>query len=234
MRVSTALRLGVGAGGVAMMGFGVWTLWVEKARIGLPASIGRWLLGGVIGHDAILAPVVFIACAVAGRLTGARVRRALALFLLAGGSLVIVGLPDILRSGDNPNPTVTPLDYPRNLTIALGAVALVAVLSVVPGGVRDRRRRAQEARLRVLAEAASARAEEEAMARSAAGADGGAEPEVETEAELQAVPEVEPETVVQTEVRSEPEADAEAAPAPAPAPAPEQTSTEQDGDPENG
>jgi hypothetical protein len=232
MRVSTALRLGVGACGVAMLAFGLWTFWRLKSHIGLPASIGRWLLGGVIGHDAILAPLVFLGCALAGRCTSARVRRALALFLLAGGSLVIVGLPDILRSGDNPNPTVTPLDYPRNLTIALGAVALVAVLSVVPGGVRDRRRRAQEARLRVLAEAASARAEEEAMARSAAGADGGAEPEVETEAELQAVPEVEPETVVQTEVRSEPEADAEAAPAPAPAP--EQTSTEQDGDPENG
>jgi hypothetical protein len=190
MRVSTALRVGVGAGGVAMIGFGVWTLWVEKARIGQPASIGRWLVGGVIGHDAILAPAVFLACALAGRYTGARVRRALALFLLAGGSLVIVGLPDILRSGDNPNPTVTPLDYPRNLTIALGAVALIAALSVVPGGVRDRRARAREARLRAEIQAALAKAEEEAMARKAqAEADPEPEPEPTPEPEPQAPPE---------------------------------------------
>ena len=226
MRVSTALRLGVGAGGVAMMGFGVWTLWVEKARIGLPASIGRWLLGGVIGHDAILAPVVFIACAVAGRLTGARMRRALALFLLAGGSLVIVGLPDILRSGDNPNPTVTPLDYPRNLTIALGAVAVIAVLSVVPGGVRDRRRRAREARLRVQAEAALARAKEKAMAQDAAHAQADAEP----------APEPEPEPKLELELEPEPEPKPEPEPqAPsAGPPAQEQVPTEQDGDPEDG
>ena len=209
MRVSTALRMGVGASGVAMIGFGAWTLWVEKAHIGLPASIGRWLLGGVIGHDAILAPVVFLGCALAGRYTSARVRRALALFLLAGGSLVIVGLPDILRSGDNPNPTVTPLDYPRNLTIALSAVALIAVLSVVPGGLRDRRRRAREvreARLRAQAEAeakaaasAKAREEEEARARPAP-------PDEQTPAE-QVSPEQTP---------------------------PEQKPTDQDGEPEDG
>jgi hypothetical protein len=205
MRVSTALRLGVGACGVAMLAFGLWTFWRLKSHIGLPASIWRWLLGGVIGHDAILAPAVFLCCALAGRYTSARVRRALALFLLAGGSLVIVGLPDILRSGDNPNPTVTPLDYPRNLTIALGAVALIAVLTLVPGGVRDRRRRAQEARLRMQAEAVAAAAS-------------------------QADTEVEPEIVVHTETQSEPEHEPEIQAVPAP----EQTSTEQDGDPEDG
>jgi hypothetical protein len=212
MRVSTALRLAVGAGGVAMIGFGVWTLWVEKAHIGLPASIGRWLLGGVIGHDAILAPLVFLACALAGRYTGARVRRALALFLLAGGSLVIVGLPDLLRSGDNPNPTVTPLDYPRNLTISLGAVAVIAVLSVLPGGVRDRRRRAREARLRAQIQAALARAKQEAMAQAA------------QQARAETVPAREPEP--ERELGPQ-------APSARPA-APEQASTEQNGDPEDG
>jgi len=218
MRASTALRLGVGAVGVAMIGFGVWTLWVEKAHIGQPASIGRWLLGGVIGHDAILAPVVFIACAVVGRLTGPRVRRALALFLLAGGSLVIVGLPDILRRGDNPNPTVTPFDYPRNLTIALGAVAAIAVLSVVPGGVRDRRRRAREARLRAQIEAALARAKEKAMAEQAA------------DAQADAVPAPEPEPEPKPEPEPEPEPQA---PSARPS-AREQAPTEQDGGPEDG
>jgi len=230
MRVSTALRMGVGAGGVAMIGFGAWTLWRLRMHIGEPESIGRWLVGGVIGHDAILAPLVFLGCALAGRYTGARVRRALALFLLAGGSLLIVGLPDALRSGDNPNPTVTPLDYPRNLTIALGAVAVIAVLSVVPGGVRDRRRRA-------LVQAASARAQEEVMARQA---------RTEAEPEPEAVPapehdspEPEPEAVPEPAPEPEPEPEPQAPPTP-PEQAPteqaptEQASTEQDGDPADG
>jgi hypothetical protein len=213
MRVSTALRTGVGAGGVAMVGFGAWTLWREKAHIGLPASIGRWLVGGVIGHDAILAPVVFLACALAGRYTSARVRRALALFLLAGGSLLIVGLPDALRSGDNPNPTVTPLDYPRNLTIALGAVAVLAVLSVVPGGIRDRRRRA---RVQPASEPDSPELE----------------PEPDTMPELEPEPEPELDMVPESAPEPEPEPEPQAPPTP-PAP-PEQASTEQDGDPEDG
>ena len=155
MRAATAMRTCVGAVGVAMLGFGAWNLlWHQRSQVGPPADVGKWLLGGVIVHDAILAPLVFLACAVAWRLTGVRLRRALALFLLAGGSLVIIALPDILRSGDNSNPTVTPLDYPRNLTIILGLLAVVAALSVAPGAVRDRRRRhRQEARLRAQAEA---------------------------------------------------------------------------------
>ena len=209
MRPATALRLGVGAAGVAMMGFGAWTFWLEKSRIGQPASIGRWLVGGVIGHDAILAPAVFLACALVGRLTGPRVRRALALFLLAGGSLAIVGLPDILRSGDNPNPTVTPLDYPRNLTIALGAVAVIAVLSAVPGGMRDRR-----ARVRAAPEPDSP------------------EPDLALEPEPELEPESEPDTMPESVPEPEPEPEPEASPTP-PTP-PEQASTEQDGDPEDG
>lgn len=170
MRAATAVRTCVGAVGVAMLGFGAWNLlWHQHAQVGPPDAVGKWLLGGVIVHDAILAPLVFLACAVAWRHTGARVRRALALFLLAGGSLVIIALPDILRSGDNPNPTVTPLDYPRNLTITLGVLALVAVLTAAAGPARDRYRKwRQEARLRAQAKAeAEAKAKAEAEAANA-------------------------------------------------------------------
>jgi hypothetical protein len=109
-------------------------------RFAANAPVGRWLIGGVIAHDAVIAPAVFLLSAAAVRLFGVRVRRALAAVLLIGGSVLIVGLPDVLRKGHNPNPTVTPLDYTRNLIIVLLAVAGGVVLTAAAGAVRTRTR----------------------------------------------------------------------------------------------
>jgi hypothetical protein len=141
MRAAMAGRLATGAVGVVMLGYGAWHL-LDDQDLGRKASIGTWLLGSVIGHDGILAPVVFAGCALAWRLTGARARRGLATFLLVGGSVAIVALPSALRSGDNPNPTVTPLDYPRNLALVLGGLAVCVLLYVLGGHLNDRRRSA--------------------------------------------------------------------------------------------
>jgi hypothetical protein len=94
-------------------------------------------------------------------------RRALAVLLLAGGSAVLIAIPDILRRGRNANPTVTALDYPRNLAAVLGALLLAVLLFTVAGAVREQHR---QRRLRVAAAAAEA-------------AEAEAEPDVEAEAE---------------------------------------------------
>src|SRR6202022_2559049 len=99
-------RIGLGA-------FGLWVLSIGARGLlaGHPLAanepVGKWLLNGVIVHDALIAPTVFVLCAVAYRLTSVRVRQALAAILLIGGSAVIVVLPDLLRKGHNSNPTVT-------------------------------------------------------------------------------------------------------------------------------
>jgi hypothetical protein len=139
VRAAMAVRMTAGAIGVAMLVYGAWHL-LNKNDVGPTESIGKWLLGGVIVHDGILAPVVFAGCALAWRFTGVRFRRGLAVFALAGGSVAIVALPSALRSGDNPNPTVTPLDYSRNLAVVLGGLAVCVALYVLGGRWRDRRR----------------------------------------------------------------------------------------------
>jgi hypothetical protein len=139
MRAAMGARLTAGAVGVAMLTYGAWHL-LNVHDVGPTESIGKWLLGGVIVHDGILAPVVFAGCALAWRFTGVRFRRGLAVFVLAGGSVAIVALPSALRSGDNSNPTVTPLDYPRNLAVVLGGLAVCVLLYVVGGRLNDRRR----------------------------------------------------------------------------------------------
>ncbi|HEV2636418.1 MAG TPA: hypothetical protein VGX23_14805 [Actinocrinis sp.] len=144
MRAAMGARLTAGTVGVAMLGFGAWHL-ITGSDLGHKQSIGKWLLGGVIVHDGIIAPVVFGGCALAWRLAGARLRRGLAVFLLAGGSVTIVALPSALRSGDNSNPTVTPLDYPRNLALVLGGLAVCVLLYVLGGRLNDRRHAARAA-----------------------------------------------------------------------------------------
>ncbi|HEU5353371.1 MAG TPA: hypothetical protein VFU65_02880 [Actinocrinis sp.] len=104
------------------------------------APVGRWLIGGVLAHDAVIAPTVFLLGAVTVRLAGPRTRQALAAILLIGGSVLIVGLPDVLRKGHNANPTVTPLDYTRNLLIVLLAVVGGVVLATATSALRQRRR----------------------------------------------------------------------------------------------
>jgi hypothetical protein len=122
-----------------MLGFGARGL-LKGHPFASNAPVGRWLLGGVLVHDALIAPAVFVACALAYRFTSVRIRRALAAILLIGGSVVIVALPDVLRKGHNANPTVTPLDYAANLAIVLAAVVGGVGLITATGAVRASRK----------------------------------------------------------------------------------------------
>ena len=150
MRVLRLLRPALLAR-IALGAFGLWVLSIgaRGLLLGHPFAwnepVGKWLLSGIIVHDALIAPVVFVLCAVAYRITNLRVRQALAAILLIGGSALIVALPDILRKGHNSNLTVTPLDYRRNLIIVLLAVGGGVVLASVASARRASRRARQEA-----------------------------------------------------------------------------------------
>jgi hypothetical protein len=134
-----AARIALGAFGVWVASIGLRAL-LRGHPFAANAPVGRWLIGGVLAHDAIIAPTVFLLGAVTVRLAGPRIRQALAAVLLIGGSALIVGLPDVLRKGHNANPTVTPLDYTRNLIIVLLAVVGGVVLTTSANGLRRRRR----------------------------------------------------------------------------------------------
>ena len=131
---------------IALGAFGVWVASIGLRALlrGHPfaanAPVGRWLVSGVLAHDAVIAPTVFLLGAVTVRLAGPRTRQALAAILLIGGSVLIVGLPDVLRKGHNANPTVTPLDYTRNLLIVLLAVVGGVILATSASALRQRRR----------------------------------------------------------------------------------------------
>jgi hypothetical protein len=188
-------RLSLGALGVGVLAYGVRGLLTER-NISDHAAVGEWLVGGVIGHDALLAPVVFVLCAIAYRFTNARWRGRLAALLLIGGSLILISVPALLRKGLNSNKTVLPLDYARNLGVLLAV--LVAGFALYGGIDASRRRRA-------IRRAAATEADDEPPEEVAA-QDEPDEP-AEADNELETEPEAEPEAEPSAELEIEPEDD---------------------------
>jgi len=129
----TVFRVAAGAAGLALLGEGVSLLWDVPG----PGDVLVWLAGAVALHDALIAPLVLLIgrLLVRGRLRGP-VRGA----LLVAGALTLVALPPLLRPGSRANPSVLPLDYPRNWLITLAAVAAVTVVYAAARAVLRARR----------------------------------------------------------------------------------------------
>ncbi|HST66483.1 MAG TPA: hypothetical protein VLM05_14960 [Mycobacteriales bacterium] len=126
-----AWRIGLGAIGVAGVLFGLRGLVLGGVATHWPVP-AVWLVAGVLAHDLVLVPLVAAAGWVLARVVPARVRPVLRGGLLVAAAVTLVALPVLSGKGDATNASLTPLDYPRNLAIVLGAVAAgTAVLAVV-------------------------------------------------------------------------------------------------------
>jgi hypothetical protein len=116
-----ALRLTIGAAGVAAMALGAVLL--TNPQVGKALDVLWWLIGAVLLHDGVLVPATLAA----GALLPPRLRRATRGALITAACLTAVALPTLLRQGHRANASVLPLDYGRNLVIALGTVAVLTV-----------------------------------------------------------------------------------------------------------
>jgi hypothetical protein len=134
----SASRIAVLLLGAAVLGFGAQQLLTGGGGTRLSSSV-PWLLGVLVVHDGLLAP---LAAAMGWAVTRALARgRASAALPVVGGGLFVaavltaVALPAIRAPGLSDNATVLPRDYTRGLAIllALDAVATggLALLAVV-------------------------------------------------------------------------------------------------------
>jgi hypothetical protein len=133
--VTRAVRVGLGVVGVLVTAYGV------RLLLGLGWANTRstlvWLVGGVVLHDAVFAPVVLVLALAALR---AVPRDRLAPWVVAAVVLVpvtLVGIPELGRFGARPDNT-TLLDRPYWLG---WSVMVTLVLAVVLGAALLRRRR---------------------------------------------------------------------------------------------
>jgi hypothetical protein len=86
LRVSTVLA------GAAILFYGVYGL-LTAPEIQDRQNVGEWLLGGVLLHDLVLAPIVFVLCRLAARLAPPKVRAGLAAALMIVGTLALIAAP---------------------------------------------------------------------------------------------------------------------------------------------
>lgn len=130
-----ALRVLLGAAGV---GLGLWGLWLMRdfTREQL-TSEAFWLAGGVIVHDAILAPVVVAIGYGASRMLPGHFRRSTATAFLIWGTLSIAFLPVLSGQGGKPgNDTI--LGKPYVLSWAVMTLMLVTYAVAVALWRRNR------------------------------------------------------------------------------------------------
>ena len=117
--------------GWAVMGYGVWGF-LSNHRSTVPARTVWWIVGTAVAHDAIVAPLVTLV----GLLLAARLPRwargPVAAAVAATGVVLLVSYPQLRHFGRRAdNPSILPLDYPRNVALVLGVIWVAAAVGLV-------------------------------------------------------------------------------------------------------
>lgn len=128
-----AARLALGALGLAALAWGL----LLVADLGPQVvDVLVWVVGGVLAHDAVLAPVVVGLGALLALVVPPWLRPSLVRLLVVLGPLTLVAVPVLGRFGARPD-NQTLLDRPY--TTGWLVIAAVAVLLTVVGALRARR-----------------------------------------------------------------------------------------------
>jgi hypothetical protein len=127
------MRTALGAAGLALMAVGLYLL----VTGGQFKDVALWLAGAVVVHDLLVAPLVLAAGLLLALLPARGLLRGA---LVTAGCLTVIALPVLLAPGTPRNPSVLPLDYPRNWLLTLAAVAAVTTAVLVGRRLRGRAR----------------------------------------------------------------------------------------------
>ena len=110
--------------GLGIVAFGVRGL-LSSNIVGSAQSWASFLIGGLILHDGLLAPVVIGVSVATVFLVGSRVRPVVQGTLYVVACAVAISIPVLTGQGRNPgNPSILPRDYWRDLAIVVGVIAL--------------------------------------------------------------------------------------------------------------
>lgn len=117
-----AVRWPLGLVGVVVGCYGGWLLLTRQAGEDL-VSAGQWLVGGVVLHDLVLAPLVIVLVALVGRLTSRSLRAPAAVLLVVVGSVTLLAIPVLGGFGRREdNPSLLDRDYSTGWLLLVGVL----------------------------------------------------------------------------------------------------------------
>ncbi len=129
-------RILLGALGVVVAGWGVWTLLTNQRPDQLVAA-AVWLAGGAIAHDFVLAPAVLVAGWLLVRMLPLWMRGPATAGAVVLGTVTLVALPVLGGWGRRAdNPSLLPRDYWTGWIL----VATIVAIAVVAAGLVVRSR----------------------------------------------------------------------------------------------
>lgn len=142
-RAASVIRAVLAIAGLAAAAYGV-RLLLDQAD----PAVGAWLLGGVLVHDAVLAPLVVGLCLLTARVVPRSWLPAVAGGFVVLGSLTLLAVPVLGRFGARPdNPTLLDRDYVTGWLLLAGLTLLAVAAGVLAtrtgrsrGGAGSRRR----------------------------------------------------------------------------------------------
>lgn len=103
-----------------------------------PADLARFVVGGALIHDLVVAPLVILVAVVIIRRVRGRSRVALQVALIVTATVTLFSYPLVRAYGlAANNPTSLPRNYALNLTIVLGLVWIVIAAALVVRLRRD-------------------------------------------------------------------------------------------------
>ncbi|CAN5222822.1 hypothetical protein BH20ACT16_BH20ACT16_14050 [soil metagenome] len=124
--------------GGGVLTFGFIGLMTNSAQT-RPGNMVKWVLGGLIAHDAIVAPAVVAVSFLLARLLPAAIRGGIQATLAVCAVLVVMSYPVLNAAGRDPNnPSLLPHDYPRNLAIVLAAILAGGIVVTITRAARAR------------------------------------------------------------------------------------------------
>jgi hypothetical protein len=133
--MARAIRVLVLAAGLAAAAYGG-ILLLDQGGRNLVATL-RWLIGGVVLHDGVLAPLTILVAVVTARLLRGRLPAAVVVGAIVLGSVTVVAVPVLGRFGaraDNP----TLLD--RHYLLGWLVFAILTVIATTLAALAGRRR----------------------------------------------------------------------------------------------
>ncbi|MDH6235979.1 hypothetical protein [Cryobacterium sp. CG_9.6] len=128
-RAIRGIRLGLIVLGVGLLAWGCYVLF-DTVRVNRISGVALWIVAAIILHDAILAPIVFMAGVLlrrAGQRVGGTVIMVVQGFIVVGSIMSLIVVPAMVALNYKPdNPTVLPLNYGLNLAIFWLVLVIIA------------------------------------------------------------------------------------------------------------